>query len=334
MTRFAPLCSVLFLVTLVFSIVGCGKESAPASSGGSSTPSEAAPKKVSLALNWVPEPEFGGFYTARETGLYRKQGLDVDIKPGGAGAPVAQRVATGDVEFGIVSADEILLLRPKGADIVAIFTVYQTCPQGLMVHASRKLTSIEQVFQGGTLAVEPGNAYVAYLKKKYDLSKVNLVPYQGGIARFLVEKDFGQQCFVFAEPIAAQFKGVEPQVFLIADTGYNPYTAVVATRASYLKENRATVEAFVRATRAGWAEYLRDPKATNDVIGKLNPQMDGPALAAGALAQERLIEDEQTKKNGLGTMTLERWQELSDQLRDIGKLEKATPVIEAFVNIP
>src|SRR5262245_58384444 len=116
--------------------------------------------KVSISLNWVPEPEFGGIYAAKVNGAYDRNGLDVEIKPGGPGAPTWQLVATGKVEFAVSSADEVVIARAQGADVVALFTIYQTCPQGIMVHKSRGLRSIEEVFKsGGTLAMEVGLPY-------------------------------------------------------------------------------------------------------------------------------------------------------------------------------
>src|SRR5579862_6697052 len=94
--------------------------------------------KIRLALDWKPEPEFGGFYAAP----FEKHGLDVEILPGGAGTPTVQMVGAGSAEFGIVSADEIILARAQGNNVVGLFAVFQNCPQGIMVHASRKLTSI------------------------------------------------------------------------------------------------------------------------------------------------------------------------------------------------
>src|ERR1700722_13721293 len=94
--------------------------------------------RTKLALDWKPEPEFGGFYAAP----YSKHGLDVDILPGGAGTPTVQMIGAGSVDFGIVSADEIILARSHGNDVVALFAVYQDNPTGIMAHASRNLTSI------------------------------------------------------------------------------------------------------------------------------------------------------------------------------------------------
>src|SRR4051794_1238674 len=79
-----------------------------------------AADKVSIALNWVPEPEFGGIYAAQQNGAYQKRNLDVTIKPGGAGAPTWQQVASGKVDFGVASADEVVNARANGADVVAV----------------------------------------------------------------------------------------------------------------------------------------------------------------------------------------------------------------------
>jgi NitT/TauT family transport system substrate-binding protein len=112
----------IVLALLVLSApVGCGK-----SDQGSAD--SAQPAKVKLALNWKPEPEFGGFYAANANGNYSKHNLNVEIIGGGDQVP--QMVAAGQVEFGIVAADELITARAKGIDLVAVFAVYQTNPQG------------------------------------------------------------------------------------------------------------------------------------------------------------------------------------------------------------
>src|SRR3954447_12407606 len=64
-------------------------------------PAIRAAEKATIVLNWVPEPEFGGIYAAKESGAFAKHNLDVAIKPGGAGAPTWQQVASGKAEFGV-----------------------------------------------------------------------------------------------------------------------------------------------------------------------------------------------------------------------------------------
>src|ERR1700748_1058645 len=128
--------------------------------------------KTRLALNWKPDPQFGGFYAAP----YSKHGLDVEILPGGAGTPTVQMIGAGSAEFGIVSADELVVARSKGNDVVALFAVFQNCPQGIMAHASRNLSTIADVLKGGTLALQRGLPYARLLEKQYGFQNVQVVP--------------------------------------------------------------------------------------------------------------------------------------------------------------
>ena len=320
------------LLGLSLCIAGaCGKKDE--THAGPATVASAAVSPVKLALDWVPEPEFGGFYAGREDGAYARHAIALEIQGGGAGVPVLQMVATGRADFGTVGADEVITARARGADIVALFAVFQTSPQGIMVHASRKLQKLEDVFHSGTLGLETGLAYAAYLKKKFSWEGVKVVPYDGGVAHFLADPNFGQQCYVTSEPIAARQKGGDPAVFLIADAGFNPYTTVVITRRELLSKSPELVKAFVLATREGWRDYLDHPQATNALLGKLNSSLDAATLSAASDAQKPLIETDDTKRDGLGAMQRGRWQTLADQLLDLKIVDKASVVDDLFVKL-
>jgi NitT/TauT family transport system substrate-binding protein len=271
------------------------------------------PVEVELALNWKAEPQFGGFYAAERSGAYASNGLAVTIQEGGAGTPTVQMVAAGRVDFGIVSADEAVVARSKGADVVALFA------------------GIKDVYAAeGTLAIQAGLPYSDFLKNKFKDVKVKIVPYQGGIASFLSDPKLSQQCFVTSEPLLATKQGKTPKSFLIADEGYNPYTTVLVTNGDYLKKNEATVKKMVAAVRAGWEDYLKDPEPTNTVMAKLNKSMDAATFTASAAAQKALIETPETKTGGLGVMSEARWSELARQLADMKYIDKAPTATELF----
>jgi NitT/TauT family transport system substrate-binding protein len=290
-------------------------------------------RKLRLALNWKPEPEFGGLYEAERAGLFAKRNLAVEIT-GGPGAPVVQMVQAGKVEFGIAAADEVVIARDRGSDVVAVFATYQTSPQGIMAHASRGAASLGALLEsGGTLAVEPGLPYVKWFEKHFDLSKTKIVPYGYSVAPFLNDPLLATQVFVTAEPIAARRQGADPKVFLIAESGFDPYAAVVIAKGAWLRENRAVVADFVAALREGWRAYLDDPAPANALMGGLNQEMDAETFRLGAAAQAPLIENEFTKRHGIGAMSLERWTELAAQLGTLGLLDGTPKPAECFAEI-
>ncbi|HEX7601545.1 MAG TPA: ABC transporter substrate-binding protein [Polyangiaceae bacterium] len=316
---------LLFIGLLVTLAAGACKKKEEAGAAGT---------HVKLALNWVPEPEFGGFYAARESGAYTKRGLDVEIRGGGAGVPVVQMVAGGQADFGIVGADELLTARARGADVLPVFATFQTSPQGIMVHASRGAKNLGDALKSGTLAIEPGAPYAVFLKKKFGFQGVSIVPYDGGVARFLVDPNVSQQCYVTAEPLAAKKQGGDPQVFLVADEGFNPYVGVLIVSRKSWTEHADRVRAFVDASREGWTAYNADPKPTNAVMRKHNASMDEATFADAAAAQKPLTESADTQAHGLGSMTRDRWETLGKQLVELGIIDEAPAVTEYLVSLP
>lgn len=279
--------------------------------------------KLKLALNWKPEPEFGGFYAAP----YSKYGLAVDILPGGSGTPTVQMVGAGSVDFGIVSADEIILARSRGNDVVALFAVFQDSPTGIMAHASRNLKSIADVLKDGTLAIESGLPFARLMQRKFGFDHVKIVPSPGGdITSFLHDKTFAQQCYLTSEPIAARRKGADVKVFAVSEIGYDPYTTVLAISGESLRKNPDRAKAMVAAVREGWQAYLADPKAVNQQMHQLNPTMDPDTFAEVAEAQKQFI----GTGNGLGTMTRQRWETLIAQFKDLGDISQTIPADDCF----
>jgi len=285
------------------------------------------PARIKLALNWKPEPEFGGFYAAP----YAKHGLDVEILPGGTGTPTVQMVGAGSVDFGIVSADEVVLARSHGNDVVALFAVFQDSPTGIMAHASRNLTSIGDVLKGGTVALESGLPFARLLERKYGFSHVKVVPSPGGdITSFLHDENFAQQCFLTSEPIAARKKGAAVKVFAVSEIGYDPYTTVLAVSGESLRKNPDRAKAMVAAVWQGWRAYLDDPKAANQQMNQLNPTMDAQTFAEVAEVQKPFIETDATRRDGLGTMSRERWETLIGQFKELGDISQTIPAEECF----
>ena len=286
---------------------------------------------ATLALNWKAEPQFGGFYAAQVLGLYKKNTLDVSIIEGGSGTPTIQVLGAGKVDYAVVSADEIVISHDRGAkNVVALFATFQTNPQAIMVHAGRGFKSLGDVLQNkGTLLWQAGLPYAQYLKKKHSPMQVNTAPYLGGIGNFQNDPTLSQQCFVTSEPLTARRAGLKVDSFLIAESGYNPYTTVLVTTREHLRDHPREVARMITAVRAGWEAYLADPSATNAAMGKINKAMDAQTFLESARAQVSLIRTGDIKT--LGEMSLARWQTLVDQLKELKSIRSAVVAKDLFV---
>jgi NitT/TauT family transport system substrate-binding protein len=309
---------------------GAGTEGSSDSGSGAESgvpPSDPALPSVTLQLNWFPEAEHGGYYAALVHGYYRTAGLNVKILAGGRDSPVIQQVAAGRVTFGVVNADNILFGRAQEAPIVAVMAPLQISPRCIMVHEGSGIRDFDDL-KNMTIAMSSSNPFSYFLRKKLPFTGVKIVPYTGSVATFLLDKNSAQQGYVFSEPFVARKQGGNPKVLMVSDLGFNPYASVLFTSDSQLDKHPDVVGKMVAASVRGWVQYIESPDAANQLIHKLNPEMDLDILEFGATAIKPLVLDEAAKQEGIGTMSRARWQTLLDQLIECEQLKPGAVEID------
>ncbi|AJY74477.1 ABC transporter substrate-binding protein [Paenibacillus beijingensis] len=341
--------SVMLAVVLSISACGSGGNNSASTNGGSTSESSstttepAAPSSsdsttttetkltaVTQVTNWFAEPEHGGQYAAVSKGFYKEAGLDMTLQSGGPGISSTQIVASGKAEFGMGSADEILLARQNGIPLVAIAAIFQKNPQGIMFHKGKYKDLSE--LNGKKVYVGSGSAYWEYLKKAYKLDSVQELKYTGSLANFVADPESATQIYVTSEPFTMQQQGVEVEYFLNYDLGYKQYGNILYTTEDYIKNHADIVKAYVEASIKGWMYYKDNTEEINKVMQEKNPDLKLESMAYGAKAQEPLIYGGDAEANGVGYMTPEIWESLQKQLVDIGMLKKADPISSVFTN--
>ena len=310
---------------LIAMTVGCQPPPSPAPvpSPSKAAPASAAkPLDVTLALNWFPEAEHGGFYAALVHNYYADEGLNVTIRPGGPKVPVIADVASGTVEFGVDNADKLLLGRVQQADVVAVMAPIQDSPRCIMVHKSEGIAKLEDLAgrKPFTLAMNTGQPFAQFLMKRVNLADAQIIPYPGNVAQFLLEPRYGQQAYNFSEPFVAEQQGGDPVCLMLSELGFNTYTSLLITRGELIEKQPELVARMTRASIRGWKKYLAEPDETNRHIHEQNSQMGLDVLAFGVKALKPLCLPKDFADERLGEMTAERWRALTSQMTEIGSL--------------
>ena len=228
------------------------------------------PFKLIVQLDWVAEPEHGGFYQADARGYFRAEGLDVTLIPGGPNAHVMPSVATGKAHIGQADSTNTLLQQAEGLPVVQFAAVFQDDPSGILVHAESSVRRFEDL-GGRTIIARPEWAFLKFLQRKYRI-EFNIVPQNFSVAAFLSNPDALQQGYFIAEPYhIKKAGGTMPRFLSTWDAGFRAY-AVLVTNRRLAREHPNELRAFLRAYIRGWRDYLEgDPKPGHDAMKKANP---------------------------------------------------------------
>ncbi len=89
----------------------------------------AAAESVNLILNWAPTADHSPFYYAKSQGWYEQAGIDLAIETGKGSGVSSLKVGSGGSPFGIADLATMLVARSKGADAVAVMSIYANTGQ-------------------------------------------------------------------------------------------------------------------------------------------------------------------------------------------------------------
>ena len=149
-----------------------------------------------------------------------------------------------------------------------------------------------------------------FLKARFGYTDAQIRPYTFNLAPFLTNPRAIQQGYLTSEPFLIRQVGGDPQVFLLADSGYASYGSLIETSAKLVRDNPGLVQRFVDASIEGWYAYFnRDPAAANALIKKDNPEQTDALLvyARTTMASHGIVDSGDAKTLGIGAMTDARW---------------------------
>ena len=293
--------------------------------------------RLSFNTDWRAQAEHGGYYQAIAAGIYRKHGIDCDLRPGGPSLNISQLLLAGRVDMIMSNSYEAFTYVREKAPFFTVAAIFQKDPQVLIAHPGSGITRFDQL-KGHTLLIGNGGrvTYWPYLRKKYGLSDSQLRPYTFNSAPFLADPNAVQQGFLSSEPYSiARALGKPPEVMLIADAGFAAYQETIAISRKLATGKRELIQRFVDATLEGWAQYLKggpETEAANALIKRDNPdQTDDRIRYAVKVMNERgIVLSGDALSSGIGAMSDRRWQDFYRQMADVDVFPKGLDVHRAY----
>lgn len=257
---------------------------------------------VVFQSKWIPQAQFMGYYVALSKGYYEEEGLDVTILPGGSDINVPSVVESGTAQIGTTNLYNVLSYQEQGYPLVAISQVMQDSPFVFVCHKDQ-VSSIADL-KGKTLGVWTGgnDAPVRALltKNGIDPDKDATLASQGTTIDGFLDGTFaGYSAMTYNEELMAYEAGyTDDDLYTISmeDEGCGMLADCIFVNADWLKDNRDTAVAFMKATIRGWQYACENTEEATDIVfsymDKDNADYEHQSKSAAEVAKLVLPEGE------------------------------------------
>ena len=125
----------------------------------------------------------------------------------------------------------------------------------------------------------------------------------------------------------------KPNVFLLADHGYDSYSTTIETRRETIDKNPDLVQRFVDASAIGWYNYIYgDNKAANAMIKRENPDMTDEQIAysIAKMKEHGVVDSGDSLTAGIGAMTEARNKSFFEKMARAGVVKADLDWKKAF----
>ncbi len=265
---------VMGVAAIAALITGCGEKTDALSASG-------APRQsVTMMLDWFPNADHVGIYTAQADGAFTQAGLNVHIQTPTDPATPLELLQAGKVDVAVSYEPELMLARDKGAPLVAIGAIVQRPLTAIVSLGSKHITSPTQL--RGKRVGDAGLPYQhAYLQTILQRAGVptgsvkevnvgdNLVP-----AMLSGRVDATLGAYWNYEAIQLRQAGKRPNVIHMENAGVPDYDELVlVTTENEIAKRTNVLRRFVQALGRGYESVRSDPQAGVADLVKANPSL-------------------------------------------------------------
>jgi NitT/TauT family transport system substrate-binding protein len=295
-----------------------------------------AAEPVNLILNWTPTADHSPFYYAKAQGWYEKAGIDLTIEVGKGSGVSSLKVGSGGSPFGIADLATMLVARSKGADVLALMSIYANTGQTFYWLKSYGVDG-PKTFPSHKIGNPPGDAsrvmWPAFAKAAgIPPDSVNFVNV-GPTAKIAALKSHTVDIisdFYNEHDLKVIEFGADLGYLNWKDIGLNPYGNSLIVNGAYLQKNPKLAEDFVRISQKAFAACVAD---VAPCLKALLDQVSGLDKENQERQWERikfLMTDEFTTTKALGWIDAGRMQKDYELVQTYLGMEKPFAVETAF----
>ena len=248
---------------------------------GSAGPADGAPVRLRLMLDWFPNPDHVPIYYARESGLFRRHGLEVEILVPADPSDPLKLAAAGRVDLAISYQPSVSEARAEDLPVTSVGVLVEHPLNTIMTLADKGIRSPADLAGRRVGYSVPGfeDALLGAVLERVGVSpasvqKIN-VHFNLTPALLAGQVDAVVGAYKNYESVVLEREGARPVWFELTDYGVpDYYELVVVTSDSTLAARRAAIASFVRALDEAIRMTRADPRSAFDAFMRANPELD------------------------------------------------------------
>lgn len=291
-------------------------------------------KPITLAMGYRPDVQFAPLYVSDAKGYFRQAGLHVAFQHMDENQAAAL-VGAGQLQFAIVSGEQVLLARAQGLPIVHVATWYQQYPVSVIAKSEQGIRSPADL-QGKSIGL-PGLYGANYVALRALLpanglseSDVHLVSLGYTQAEALAsDRVQAAVVYIVNEPVKLRAEGYDLSELRVAD--YVPLIGNgLITNEKTIAENPALVRKMVSAFLKGLEYTTAHPDEAYEISKGYVENLD---QANEALQKQVLAASiELWRAERLGYSDPQAWKNMHEILLEMGLLSAPLDLSQAFTN--
>jgi putative hydroxymethylpyrimidine transport system substrate-binding protein len=273
-----------FLVCVA--LAGCG-----GGGGDSGSSSSVANEQIDLMLDFFPNADHAGIYSAKARGHFGEHGLDVRIRTPSDPSTPLKLLAAGKADLAVSYEPEVLRARDKGLPVVAVAALVRV-PLTSIVSLPRAGIHTPADLRGktvGTAGIDYQSAYLQAVLAKAGVPRSSVK--ERGVGFDLVpalltgKVDAVLGAYWNYEAVQLAQKGRDPQVIRIEQAGVPTYDELVITATEReVREHPERIKKFLAALADGTRDLEKNPGDAGGALlaanRDLDPKLQGAAVKA------------------------------------------------------
>jgi putative hydroxymethylpyrimidine transport system substrate-binding protein len=308
-------------------VAGCGEREEKLGPSGE--------RKLELMLDWVPNPDHAGIYSADGRGFFKNVGLSVSIRrPADPSAPIKQ-VAAGRVDLAISYEPEVLRARDQGQKVVAVGALIPT-PLTSVISLPPKDVPNAAALKGktvGTAGIDYQDAFLDAMLKRASIDPADVkrrnVGFDLNKSLLTGKVDATLGGFKNVEVVELELKKKNPTDFTVDEAGIPPYNElVIVTSETTLSEKRDEIRSFLGALARGTRLAQRDPGVAAGYLARANRELDPKLLLEGT----KRTPFQPPAGKPFGYQDPAQWKRFAEFMKTSGILKNDPKPGEAFTN--